>query len=67
MEAQLKEAKFIAEDADRKYDEVNFLAVVRQSVRAVLLCCFEITVSAWVGCLHGTKQQTPPVHSLGHE
>ena len=28
LETQLKEAKYIAEDADRKYDEVN-----------ILICC----------------------------
>ena len=29
LETQLKEAKYIAEDADRKYDEVNNIEILR--------------------------------------
>jgi len=38
LETQLKEAKYIAEDADRKYDEVLFLVHCRSS-RLPACCC----------------------------
>lgn len=44
LEEQLKEAKYIAEDADRKYDEVTatkillacFISIARENVNALL-------------------------------
>ena len=46
LENQLKEARFLAEEADRKYDEVTFL------------CCNNKTIIPTLSCLYILRNNT---------